>query len=107
MKKFIIFFILFLVPFTVHAKVVSFSWTANDDETTVGYAILMDTGDNVVVDISDPTVTTTSYNVLDNKCHTFSIYAYSSNNNFSYSGNMISICPRPGQAADFTANFIK
>ena len=103
MKKTFLILTAILFPLVVQAEMVQFSWVANAGDSTSGYAIVMDSGDNVVVDIPDKAVTLAGYDPLDNECHRFSIFAYNENGDYSKVGNMISVCPKPNNVSSFSA----
>ena len=101
MKKLLICFLMVLLPSLAHGATLNFSWTPNLPGVTVGYAIVIDNGSTVAVDIPDVAVSTASYETTDNSCHTFSIYAYSETGEHSDIGNMVTVCPKPGKADNF------
>ena len=102
MKKLFIVICLCLFPLTVQAEMLNFSWVENVGDSTTGYAIVMDEGSNIVVDIPDKAVSSASYDTMDNLCHRFSIYAYNGDGVHSDVGNMISVCPKPNNVSNFT-----
>ncbi len=102
MKKFLICFLAaVLLPILAQGATLNFSWDPNLPGVTVGYAIIIDNGTTVAVDIPDATASTASYETTDNKCHSFSIYAYTEKGTHSDIGNIITVCPKPGKADNF------
>ena len=102
MKKFLIcFLIAVLLPTLAQGATLTFSWTPNPPGVTVGYAIVIDDGSTIAVDIPDVAASTASYETTDNSCHTFSIYAYSETGEHSDIGNMVTVCTKPGKADNF------
>lgn len=85
--------ILLAVSWANAATTLNFQWTANAD-MTVGYKILMDEGDNVILDVPGIASTTGSY-VLDDDTvlHVFSIVAYNSSGDESKQGAMVAYVP--------------
>ena len=104
MKKTFLILTAILFPLVVQAEMVQFSWVANAGDSTTGYAIVMDSGDNIVVDIPDKNVTAAGYDTQDNLCHRFSIYAYNGDGIHSDIGNMLSVCPKPNNVLSFSLN---
>lgn len=77
----------------VFADQVKFGWIPNTDGVTIGYSVVMDDGDNIVSDVRGIESNQVVYDIEDNDCHTFSIYAYNEAGEFSKLGNMIYVCP--------------
>lgn len=74
--------------------IINFQWTANTDEVTTEYEILMDTGENVIVTVPGRESESTSYTLLDDEReHVFSILAKNSTGDFSRQGAMKSWRP--------------
>ena len=96
-----------IFPLTGSAETINFSWTANSGDSTTGYEIIMDNGKNVIISIHDKSISSATYETIDNECHRFSIYAYNADNDHSDIGNMISYCPKPDNVVEFNLEVTK
>jgi len=66
-----------LIASPAFAETLTFTWEANPSEEAItGYRLYMDSGENMVKEIADPTATTTTYEVTDKLNHAFSLTAY-------------------------------
>ena len=108
MKLFITALFLFLAfPVLAISETLNFSWIANSGDSTTGYEIIMDNGKNVIISIHDKSISSATYETIDNECHRFSIYAYNADNDHSDIGNMISYCPKPDNVVEFNLEVTK